>query len=446
MCALEVHTCHSGVSLHFHAEGTSECYIVRNNCSGSETDQIPVREHFFSNSNNFAKRGLLESLQKIKQEIPASTESKERKVHQHPRILSRTRTYQVKAYSLTKLDKERLDEADGGQCSIEEVQARLKSSTGSVPQSRAVKADGSLFIEGACRTSCEITDSTSLTNINYSSNLDLSRSSTERTEGLPLFHEVDVYSDQESTDNRQCAQNILLEPSHYADFRGVHTSRREPTERVNRQNHARPALLNRPFGANTVSDEERGQRPYRSRGLNLDERRCRFRSQVWALQRLSSSVEGVPGHIRPHARRAQHDSLEPSHGTMQTSTATDTRASISRIIMLAEALFQVLDEIHRQSSAVSQSEVLSLAPLRAPDLIVESIPMKLFREVDSSKNKEEQALQCHICLVDYEEGDCLRVLPCSHEYHMTCIDKWLKEVHRVCPLCRRDVCDLPVVE
>ncbi|EYU42321.1 hypothetical protein MIMGU_mgv1a0068872mg, partial [Erythranthe guttata] len=47
---------------------------------------------------------------------------------------------------------------------------------------------------------------------------------------------------------------------------------------------------------------------------------------------------------------------------------------------------------------------------------------------------------CYICLSDYEEGDKLRVLPCNHEYHVSCIDKWLKEVNRVCPLCRHDVC------
>ncbi|EFJ15489.1 hypothetical protein SELMODRAFT_118474, partial [Selaginella moellendorffii] len=48
--------------------------------------------------------------------------------------------------------------------------------------------------------------------------------------------------------------------------------------------------------------------------------------------------------------------------------------------------------------------------------------------------------RCHICLVEYEEGDQIRVLPCQHEYHQACVDKWLKEVHRVCPLCRGNVC------
>ncbi|ORX38610.1 hypothetical protein BD324DRAFT_621574 [Kockovaella imperatae] len=48
--------------------------------------------------------------------------------------------------------------------------------------------------------------------------------------------------------------------------------------------------------------------------------------------------------------------------------------------------------------------------------------------------------QCPICLVDFEEGDDLRVLPCEaeHVYHQGCIDPWLLLVSASCPLCRKD--------
>ncbi|KAF9241600.1 hypothetical protein BU15DRAFT_44671 [Melanogaster broomeanus] len=47
---------------------------------------------------------------------------------------------------------------------------------------------------------------------------------------------------------------------------------------------------------------------------------------------------------------------------------------------------------------------------------------------------------CPICIVDFEEGDDLRVLPCEgkHRFHQTCVDPWLLELSGSCPLCRQD--------
>ncbi|THH07795.1 hypothetical protein EW146_g9204 [Bondarzewia mesenterica] len=47
---------------------------------------------------------------------------------------------------------------------------------------------------------------------------------------------------------------------------------------------------------------------------------------------------------------------------------------------------------------------------------------------------------CPICIVDFEEGDDLRVLPCEghHKFHQTCVDPWLLELSSSCPICRQD--------
>jgi hypothetical protein len=51
----------------------------------------------------------------------------------------------------------------------------------------------------------------------------------------------------------------------------------------------------------------------------------------------------------------------------------------------------------------------------------------------------DQEEQCPICLIEFEEGDDIRVLPCEkeHVYHKTCIDPWLLDVSSSCPLCRK---------
>lgn len=46
---------------------------------------------------------------------------------------------------------------------------------------------------------------------------------------------------------------------------------------------------------------------------------------------------------------------------------------------------------------------------------------------------------CPICIMDFEEGDDLRLLPCEgkHRFHQTCVDPWLLQLSSSCPICRQ---------
>ncbi|KAM7493675.1 hypothetical protein LguiB_028284 [Lonicera macranthoides] len=166
---------------------------------------------------------------------------------------------------------------------------------------------------------------------------------------------------------------------------------------------------------------------------NFLERRRRIRSQVRALQRMGSRFENLSGHERSCILSGQHRSGRctcriSSARNANSNDNTNARASISRLVTLAEALFEVLDEIHQQTVVLSsRPSVSSIGSVPAPNDVVESLPVKL--HCKSQKHLNEEDAQCYICLVEYEEGDSVRVLPCHHEFHRSCIDKWLKEIH-----------------
>ena len=51
---------------------------------------------------------------------------------------------------------------------------------------------------------------------------------------------------------------------------------------------------------------------------------------------------------------------------------------------------------------------------------------------------EKEDTKCSICLGWYENEDELRILPCSHHFHLGCADEWFK-ITATCPLCVRPI-------
>ncbi|XP_069066998.1 E3 ubiquitin-protein ligase RLIM [Pleurodeles waltl] len=62
---------------------------------------------------------------------------------------------------------------------------------------------------------------------------------------------------------------------------------------------------------------------------------------------------------------------------------------------------------------------------------IDNLSTRNFGENDALKT-------CSVCITEYTQGNKLRKLPCSHEYHVHCIDRWLSE-NSTCPICRRAV-------
>ncbi|KAF9971137.1 hypothetical protein BGZ73_005982 [Actinomortierella ambigua] len=89
----------------------------------------------------------------------------------------------------------------------------------------------------------------------------------------------------------------------------------------------------------------------------------------------------------------------------------------------------------RRSAVVRRPLFTHLTPISNSIQVTETNPTA------TSAIEEERSESCAICLDDYEINDCLRLLPCGHEYHAECIDIWLTRKSTQCPLCKCDLVD-----
>ena len=46
---------------------------------------------------------------------------------------------------------------------------------------------------------------------------------------------------------------------------------------------------------------------------------------------------------------------------------------------------------------------------------------------------------CSICLEDFKTGDEIKKLNCTHVFHKECLEPWLNNNNRNCPMCRTDI-------
>nr|XP_016496321.1 PREDICTED: RING-H2 finger protein ATL52-like [Nicotiana tabacum] len=70
------------------------------------------------------------------------------------------------------------------------------------------------------------------------------------------------------------------------------------------------------------------------------------------------------------------------------------------------------------------------------EAVIKSITVFKYKKGDGLLT---EGTDCSVCLSEFQEDESLRLLPkCSHAFHVTCIDTWLKS-HSNCPLCRANI-------
>lgn len=90
---------------------------------------------------------------------------------------------------------------------------------------------------------------------------------------------------------------------------------------------------------------------------------------------------------------------------------------------------QEMRDIDQDNAPYNPATNLSEAQRTAVETVIQRLPIFTLKAVPTD------CTDCPICLEEFHVGQGVRGLPCAHNFHVACIDKWLR-LNAKCPRCR----------
>lgn len=97
-----------------------------------------------------------------------------------------------------------------------------------------------------------------------------------------------------------------------------------------------------------------------------------------------------------------------------------------------EAARQELRVMGLDAAAYQPGLYLTAAQREAVEALIQELPKFRMKAVPTDCS------ECPICLEEFHVGNEVRGLPCAHNFHVECIDEWLR-LNVKCPRCRSSV-------
>ncbi|XP_060209070.1 uncharacterized protein LOC132636284 isoform X2 [Lycium barbarum] len=98
---------------------------------------------------------------------------------------------------------------------------------------------------------------------------------------------------------------------------------------------------------------------------------------------------------------------------------------------------------HDESSFLGYNMNMGSVDRGASDEQLSSLPSWKYKEIGKKEELrnsgvENENTECCICLAKYGDKEEIRQLPCSHIFHLKCVDQWLRIIS-CCPLCKQEL-------
>ncbi|XP_036002646.1 RING finger protein 150 isoform X1 [Fundulus heteroclitus] len=102
------------------------------------------------------------------------------------------------------------------------------------------------------------------------------------------------------------------------------------------------------------------------------------------------------------------------------------------IISLAWLVFYYIQRFRYANARDRNQRRLGDAAKKA----ISKLQLRTIRKGD--QETESDFDNCAVCIEGYKPNDVVRILPCRHLFHKSCVDPWLLD-HRTCPMCKMNI-------
>ncbi|KAF3837523.1 hypothetical protein F7725_004987 [Dissostichus mawsoni] len=156
---------------------------------------------------------------------------------------------------------------------------------------------------------------------------------------------------------------------------------------------------------------------------------CTYKDQIRhaAAQNASAVVIFNVGSINanetitmPHPGREVAALLE--RNVTVTMTITIGTRNLQKYVSRTSVVFVSISFIRRLGDAAKKA--------------ISKLQVRTIRKGD--QETEGDFDNCAVCIEGYKPNDVVRILPCRHLFHKSCVDPWLLD-HRTCPMCKMNI-------